>query len=172
MSKVYSIPVPQGSLLAGFGPPPGTLAGSTTEPYRDCFMRREAGVVTLEQLIERFYCSWAFRPERIALGLIGRGASSENARALARGEVESFAAWNVVERHESEILLQDFSGATASWLAVRPGSDGGTAPSSSSGAVGQTELLFGSWVGEADKPLVKALMGFHRAYSRVLLGGV
>jgi len=155
MAKIESIPVPSGSLLAEFGPP----AGSTTEPYRDCFMRRENGAVSLEQLIERFYCSWAFRPERIALGLIGRGASSEDARALARGEIKEFAAWTVIERRENEILLQDFQGATASWLSVRPEADGGT------------ELLFGSWVGRPDRGVVKALMPVHQWYARVLLGG-
>ncbi len=196
MATIYAIPVPDGSLLAEFGPPPGVQS----EPYRDCFMRRESGAVSLEQLIERFYCSWAFRPERIALGLIGRGASSEDARKLARGEVESFAAWTVIERRHAnvlvaehgpagsaratarpqaregrgdrapdgvrktnthnEILLQDFQGATASWLSVRPSANGGT------------ELLFGSWVGKPDRGVVKALMPFHRWYSRVLLGGV
>ncbi len=190
MTKIYAIPVPDGSLLAEFDPP---------EAYRDCYVRRESGSVSLEQFIERFYCSWAFRPERIALGLIGRGASSEEARKLARGEVDSFAAWMVIERRSAnglvaehgpegsaratarpqarkgrgdrsadalrntknaEILLQDFRGATASWLSVKPSADGGT------------ELLFGSWVGKPERGVVKALIPFHRWYSRVLLGGV
>ncbi len=194
MTKITAIPVPQGSLLAEFGPPPD----STTQPYRDCFVRRETDAVTLEQFVERFYCSWAFRPERLALGLIGRGASSADARRLARGETENFAAWTVIDRRSAsdflaehgpegsasptgrpqarkgrgnrtpdgvrntknaEILLQDFQGATASWLSVRPSADGGT------------ELLFGSWVGKPDRGVVKALMPFHRLYARVLLGG-
>ncbi|MEO1221334.1 MAG: hypothetical protein AAFY42_08290 [Pseudomonadota bacterium] len=155
MAKVTEIPVPEGSLLAQFGPPPGL----TAEPYRDCWSRTEPGEVTLEQFIERFYCSRTFRPERMLLGLIGRGGSSEDARRLARGEVQSFAAWNVVERRERELLMQDFSGATASWLSVEA-------------LEGSTRLMFGSWVGRADSPLVRALMPFHSWYSRVLLGGV
>jgi len=171
MAKIENIAVPKGSLLAEFGPPGA---------YRDCFIREVPGSVKLEQFVERFYCSAAFRPERIVLGLIGKGASNADARAVARGEVESFAAWSVVERreaprsgsggedgpqgqpvaqHRSEILLQDFRGTTASWLAVQPHGQ-------------STKLLFGSWVGEPDRGIVKALMPFHRWYSRVLLRGV
>jgi len=89
MAKIENIAVPKGSLLAEFGPPGA---------YRDCFIREVPGSVKLEQFVERFYCSAAFRPERIVLGLIGKGASNADARAVARGEVESFAAWSVVER--------------------------------------------------------------------------
>lgn len=157
------IALPPGSLLAEFCGP---------EDYRDCFERTVPGNVSLGELIERFYCSMAFRPERVLLGLIGRGASNLDAAALARGEADGIAAWKVVGRREPprssskavaqqghEILLQDFQGATASWLSVRPGADAATA------------LLFGSWVGKPDRALIKALMPFHRWYSRVLLGG-
>ncbi len=181
--SVTPISVPPGSLLAEFGAP---------DAYRDCFAREVAEVVKLPQLIERFYCSAAFRPERVLLGLIKRGASSEDARRLARGEIDEFAAWKVVSRKDAnnglvaehgepeyslserartpaleakiynhaQILLRDFRGATASWLAVEPLPGDGT------------RLLFGSWVGQPDRGLVKALMPFHRLYSKVLLGGV
>lgn len=150
MAKVLACPVPPGSLLAEFG---------SSTAYRDCFACEVPGLVTLPELIERFYCSPAFRPERLALGLIGRGASNADVHALASGEVQSFAAWNVVERRSQEILLQDFQQATASWLSVRPGE-------------GTTTLLFGSWVDRPDRGPVRLLMPFHRFYSRVLLGGV
>lgn len=150
MAKIESISVPEGSLLAEFGPP---------NAYRDCFTCDMPGSVSLEQFVERFYCSAAFRPERVVLGLIGRGASNGDARAVAQGDVESFAAWNVVSRRDDEVLLQDFRGATASWFSVR--------------SIGtSTQLLFGSWVGEPDRGVVRALMPFHRWYSRVLLRGV
>jgi len=151
MAKVTPCPVPEGSLLAEFGP---------ASAHGDCYAKEVTGDVTLAQHIEAFYCSWAFRPERLALSLIGRGASSKDARALARGEVESFAAWDVVGRRDTEILLQDFTGATASWLAVEA-LEGG-----------RTRLLFGSWVGKPDRGLVRWLMPLHAGYSRVLLGGV
>ena len=60
-----------------------------------------------------------------------------------------------------EILLQDYQKRTASWLCARPAPDGRS-----------TRLYFGSWVGEPDHPAMKALMGFHVWYSKVLLGGV
>ncbi|MEO1046340.1 MAG: hypothetical protein AAFX04_12935 [Pseudomonadota bacterium] len=150
MSKIDSIAVPPDSLLAEFGP---------THAYRDCFARCVAGQVSLADFIARFYGSWAFRPERLILGLIGRGASDADAIRLANAEAQSFAAWNVVQRREREILLQDFRGTTASWLSVQHHGD-------------STTLLFGSWVGQPERATVKALMPFHRWYSRVLLGGV
>ncbi len=191
MPKVTACDVPEGSLLANFGGP---------DDYRDCFARDVPGEVTLAAFIERFYCSMAFRPERLVLGLIGRGASNDDAAKLARGEVQKFAAWNVVERWDAEadglvaeygpagsaspsgrpqarkgrgdrsadalrntkkpqILLRDFSGATASWLSVQPGE-------------GSTVLMFGSWLTRPDRPLVKAAIPFHVWYSKVLLGGV
>lgn len=194
MTKVQQIAVPADSLLAQFAPSPGSSAAN----YRDCFVREVREDVAFEEFVTRFYSSWAFTPERIALSLIDRGASTEDARKLAYGEADSFAAWNVVERRSAnglvaehgpagsasptgcpqarkgrgdrtpdgarttqnaEILLQDFSGATASWLSVEA-------------LEGGTKLYFGSWVRRADSPLVKALMPFHRWYSRVLLGGV
>ena len=150
MSKVSACPVPEGSLLAGFGEP---------GDYRDCFQKSIPRSVALPELICRFYCSPAFRPERLALSLIGKGASNVDAEALSAGSVESFAAWHVVERRADEILLQDFSGATASWLGVH--SQGDT-----------TQLRFGSWIAKPDRLVVKALLPLHRAYARVLLGGV
>ena len=163
MSKVSACPVPEGSLLAGFGEP---------GDYRDCFQKSIPRPVALPELICRFYCSPAFRPERLALSLIGKGASNVDAEALSAGSVESFAAWTVVARSDSEaiaqtgnarradeILLQDFSGATASWLSVHPQGE-------------TTQLRFGSWVAKPDRLVVKALLPLHRAYARVLLGGV
>lgn len=151
-SKVQPIDVPAGSLLAAFG---------KAEDYRDCFARTVEGAVSLDAFIERFYCSMAFQPERLALSLIGRGASNDDARAVASGKAETFAAWDVMERRENEILLRDFQGATASWLSVQISAD----PAS-------TRLMFGSWVGGPESRAVKALMGFHVLYSKVLLRGV
>ena len=92
MARVIACDVPAGSLLAGFGGP---------DDYRDCFCREVAGAVSLAAFIERFYCSAAFRPERIVLGLIGRGASNADARALARGETDRIAVWEVIERRSA-----------------------------------------------------------------------
>lgn len=150
MAKVSPCDVPPGSLLAEFGGP---------ENYRDCFVRTVPTAVSLSALIEAFYTSAAFRPERLVLGLIRRGASNADTAALARGEAESFAAWDMIERTETEILLRDFQGATANWLSVQPQGDG------------PTRLLFGSWLREPDRRIVRALIPFHVWYSKVLLGG-
>lgn len=161
MARVTACDVPQGSLLAGFGE-----AGD----YRDCFCRVVPGAVSLSDHIERFYCSMAFRPERLVLGLLGRGASNEDARALARGDTDRIAVWKVVERRDTQILLHSAGTGTASWLAVEVLGD----PSSSSAAVGQTarsRLFFGSWVGNLGQSGWRFLLHPHQWYSRVLLAG-
>lgn len=193
MVRVTACDVPEGSLLAGYGGP---------GDYRDCFCREVPGVVSLTEFIERFYCSAAFRPERLALGLMGRGASNADARALARGKTDRIAVWEVIERRSaqascqgadpgerpasrkpdrasagpegrgdrsadalrntktlSEILLHSKGTGTASWLAVEPLGD-------------STRLLFGTWVGKPERPIMLALYRLHRLYSQILLGGV
>ncbi len=94
MAGITACEVPEGSLLAGFGGP---------EDYRDCFCREVSGTVSLPEFIERFYCSMAFRPERVVLGLMGRGASDADARTLARGETDRFGVWEVVERRSAHL---------------------------------------------------------------------
>ena len=150
MSKVSAIPIPPSSLLAGFG---------GEHDYRDCFVREVPGEVPLSDLIERFYCSRAFRPERVVLGLIGKGATNEDARALARGEADGIALWSVVERRENEILLTAGITNTASWLAVEQGE-------------GTTRLLFGSWVRKLDQSGWRFMRAAHDWYSRALLSAV
>jgi len=160
MRKVREVEVPQDSLLAHFGGP---------DDYRDAFCREVPGEVSLEQFIERFYCSMAFRPERLVLGLLGRSASNADARALARGEADGIAVWEVVGRREAEVLLESPDTGTASWLAVE------AVPSSSSAAVGKTSartrLLFGSWVGRVGETGWRFMLRPHVWYSRVLLAG-
>ena len=184
--------VPEGSLLAGFGAP---------GDYRDCFCRVVAGAVDLGTLIERFYLSAAFRPERLVLGLLGRTASGDQARALARGEADRFGVWEVVEQRDlsrsssgceahpkaepvaqtrSEILLHSKGTGTASWLAVEPLTVSSTKPSSSSGCeaqpkaepIGRTRMYFGSWVGTVGQTGWRFMLRPHQLYSRMLLGAV
>lgn len=161
MTKVTQIAVPQGSLLAGFGGP---------QDYRDCFSREVPGEVSLPQFIERFYSSMAFRPERVVLRLLGRGASRADIRALARGEADGIAVWKVVSREPTQILLESKGTGTASWLCVEP-----TETSSNSAAIGQrknrTRLLFGSWVDDLANSGWRVMEKPHQWYSRVLLGG-
>lgn len=113
-----------------------------------------------------FYTTWLFRLERWILRLaVARPSTDEEARQLARGEREAFAAWSVEARAPDQLLMCDFTGRTRSWLMVAP-------------AAG-TRLYFGSVVvpvrdpktGETGLgPVHGPLIGFHKLYSRLLLG--
>ncbi|MFN2099000.1 hypothetical protein [Altererythrobacter sp. MF3-039] len=163
MARVTPIAVPQGSLLAGFSGP---------GDYSDCFCAEAAREVTLGEFIEGFYSSMAFLPERVVLGLMGRGAPRSDIQALARGETDRIAVWKVVERTDtpssgaaaghqtSEILLESKGTGTASWLCVS---------SSGEPAGGQTRLLFGSWVGNLEQSVWRSMLWPHIWYSRTLL---
>ena len=101
--------------------------------------------------------------------LADRPSTDAQARQLALGEVAAFAAWSVEGRTPSQLLLSDFTGRTKSWLMV-------AAPIEASAT--HTRLFFGSAVvgtrsttaGRASLGLAfRALLGFHKLYSRVLL---
>lgn len=160
MAGVTACDVPEGSLLAAFGGP---------QDYRDCFCREVAGTVTLAEYVERFYCSAAFRPERIVLGLIGRGASNADAQALAHRHADRIAVWKVVARRQEEILLESRDTGTASWLAVEPIRTGAAAAGA---RTARTRLRFGSWVGNLEQSGWRLMQRPHQWYSRFLLGGV
>lgn len=116
-----------------------------------------------------FYTTWLFRLERWILRFaVARSSTDEQARQLARGERQAFAAWSVEARATDQLLMCDFTGRTRSWLMVAP----------AAGASG-TRLYFGSVVvpvrdpktGETSLgPVHGPLIGFHKFYSRMLLG--
>ncbi len=139
--------------------------------YADCYVIEVAGRVSQAAFIEAFYTSPLFKVERTILKhLASKPSTDGEARQLANGSADRFAAWPVEGQTASELLLADFTGRTRSWLMAAP-IGGGT------GAVG-TRLHFGSAV--VSRPhrdgrkagmgwLFVALLGFHRLYSRVLL---
>lgn len=144
-------------------------SGALLERYRtegghvDCYIAEVPRPVDLGQLITAFYTSGAFRPERWLLGaLLGKRADEADVAQLAAGQTDRFSAWTVEVRSDNEILLCDFQGRTRSWLMVVP-------------IAGGTRLHFGSAVVAqkrgADRLMFRALLGFHRLYSRVLLKG-
>jgi hypothetical protein len=129
--------------------------------YCDCFGAVVSRTITLAELVTAFYQSPAFRPERWLLGaLLGRGANSQDVARLASGATDEFAAWTVEARTDDQILLCDYQKRTRSWLMVRA-------------AGGTTLLYFGSAVVPAkrrtDTVAFRALIGFHKVYSRILL---
>ena len=149
MSAIAPAPLPAISLLARHRGP---------ECYRDAFCAHVPRAVSLSEFIAAFYSSPAFTPERMLLHLIGKGASRGDITALADGQSENFAAWSVEAREDHAILLRDFQDRTCSWLCVEPVENG-------------ARLWFGSGVRKPQGLVFRALMGFHRAYSRVLLAG-
>ena len=83
MTKVIACDVPEGSLLAAFG----GQRDEKAQDYRDCFYRDVPGEVTLGEYIERFYCSAAFRPERLAPRLGADGADVLADAGFDAGEI-------------------------------------------------------------------------------------
>jgi hypothetical protein len=135
--------------------------------YADCFAVSVKQNVTLAQFVFAFYTSPLFRIERGLLRLLINAPSSRaDARAIADGTSNKFAAWYVGQRTATQLLMCDRYERTRSWFRVEPESGGGT------------RLRFGSAVaakrGEnTDVPhratAFRPLLSFHIAYSRALL---
>ena len=153
--------VPAASLLADC---------ASTGAYTDCYRVDMDGPVSQQAFIEAFYTTPLFKLERLILRwFVARPSTDLDARALAQGTAETFAAWNVAGRRPDELLLADCRGRTRSWLKV--------APLQGSAGAGSC-LFFGSAVvpsrrdgsGRGSMGLVfTALLGFHKLYSRALL---
>lgn len=138
--------------------------------YTDCYFVDIDQPVSQAAYIESFYTTWVFQLERWLLGrFVGRPSTDAEAGALAAGERETFAAWRTEGRDSEQLLLCDFQGRTRSWLMSTnvPGE-----------AMPHTRLWFGSAVVPVRDPRTgrsglgfafRALLGFHRFYSRVLL---
>lgn len=144
--------------------PPGALLKRYRDEgaYTDCYAADVAGSVDLAAFISAFYNSRAFRPERWLLGwAVKRPATAGDVAQLACGKSQRFSAWTVEARTDDQLLLRDFQGRTRSWLMVKP-------------VAGATRLHFGSAVVPGrtggDRIVFRALLGFHRLYSRILLG--
>ncbi len=142
----------------------GRYSGSGA--YADCYSATISRAVSHAEFVEAFYTTWVFRLERLILKLaVSRPSTDAEARELAEGTRDSFAAWNVEARAADQLLLGDFMGRTKSWLMVAATETG-------------TRLYFGSAVvpmrgANPEKPrlgfVFTALLGFHKLYSRILL---
>ncbi|HCF25560.1 MAG TPA: hypothetical protein DER67_08630 [Novosphingobium sp.] len=153
MAPVREIALPPDTLLDRYRADGGHV---------DCYVADLPGQIDLARLIRAFYTSPAFRPERWLLGvLLGKRADDGAVARLAAGQTERFSAWSVEARGADQILLCDYQGKTRSWLMVKP-------------LAGGTRLHFGSAVlptkARAARLLFNALLCFHGAYSRALLG--
>ena len=139
--------------------------------YTDCFATDIPRTVSHAEFVEAFYTGGLFKVERFLLRVfIARPSTDLQARQLAAGELDEFAAWRVEARAVDQLLLCAIDGRTRSWLMV-----------SAAEAPGWTRLYFGSAVvpkvsaanpssGKASMGFVfKVLLGFHNFYSRALL---
>ena len=160
MPNVYPCPVPADAFLVNYA-----QGGA----YVDCYVAEITRAVSQAEYVETFYTGALFKVERRLLAwFASRPSTDADAKALAAGNADTFAAWRVEQRSADQLLLCDFTGRTRSWLMVAP-VDGQTAG---------TRLYLGSAVvpvlnkasGRAELGIpFKALLGFHKLYSRALL---
>jgi hypothetical protein len=161
MFSIESCKLPEEALLNNY---------SNSGTYTDCYRTEVSGTITHAQYVCAFYATLLFKLERMILNwLVSKPSSDDEARQLAEGSTNLFAAWQVESRCENQLLLSDFRGRTRSWLMVLPvdhGSDKGT------------YLYFGSAITTMQNPGTgkmtlgvgfRALLGFHKIYSRLLL---
>jgi hypothetical protein len=150
-------------------PTKALLAKYTTErAYTDCFTTAIPRTVSHAEFVEAFYTGRLFKLERWLLHVfLSKPSTDLQARQLGLGELNEFAAWRVEARAEDQLLLRAMDGRTRSWLMV-----------SATEVPGGTRLYFGSAVvpvrnastGKSEIGFVfKALLGFHKLYSRALL---
>ena len=161
MSRIESCPLPDDALLARY---------CQQGAYADCYRTDISGKVTQAEYVAAFYTTPLFKVERMILAtVLSLPSTDEQARKLAEGALDHFAAWHVEARAADQLLMCDFQQRTRSWFMVAPlpGDNGA-----------HTRLYFGSGVVPSRNPktgnrslgpLYRALLGFHKIYSRALL---
>ena len=136
----------------------------------DCYWTEFTGQVSFSEFVFAFYTTFLFKLERYILKFsVSKPSTDQQARQLADGKIRSFAAWQVENRGDNELLMCDFVGRTRSWLMAVPVHTTGDT---------RTRLYFGSAVvpvrnlktGDLSLGLVyQGLLGFHKIYSVLLL---
>ncbi|MFO1013834.1 MAG: hypothetical protein U1E50_08725 [Caulobacteraceae bacterium] len=150
-------------------PPDALLGRYASQGFTDCYSLDVPEAVPFARFVEAFYRGGVFQIELTLIRLVfSKPSSGAMAGQLARGEIDAFSGWVVEDRAQDQLLMREVMGGnTRSWLMAEPHEGG-------------TRLYFGSAVlpgrdkatGEARmSPLFAPLMGFHKAYSRVLLAG-
>ena len=146
-SRVRRRPLPDHALLTKFA-----RGGA----YADCYVTAVPLEVTHAEYVEAFYTSWLFKLERVILAwFVQKPSTDEEARALSRGERDTFAAWSTESRAGNQLVMLDFMAYTCSWLMIesRPA---------------QTLLYFGTGIMRRTLGF-KLLLPFHKVYARSLL---
>lgn len=157
MAAIQSCELPAGTLLHDY----------VARGYADAYCTALPFEVTQAAYIEAFYTTWVFRLERwILAAAISRPSTDAQAAQLARGETARFAAWDVEARHDGQLLMCDLHQRTRSWLMAQPDEGGGTRLYFGSAVVAVQDAAGRQRLGA----VYRALLGFHKLYSRVLLG--
>ena len=161
MSSIQVCALPQQALLAKYA-----QGGN----YTDCYVTEVARAVSHADYVEAFYTTPLFKLERLLLAWFASKPSTDaQAKELASGVLGAFAAWRVEERSANQLLMCDLNGRIRSWFMV---------VSAGGGSSTVTRLYFGSAVvavvhkrsGQATLGFTfKAVLGFHKLYSRALL---
>jgi hypothetical protein len=135
--------------------------------YTDCYTTVIDRTVSHEAYVRAFYTTWVFKLERwILTWAVAKPSTDAEASELAAGARESFAAWRVEARGREQLLMCDFLGNTRSWLMTAPEVAAGTRLYFGSAVVARSDRATGKRTLGAP---FRALMGFHRLYSRILL---
>lgn len=149
--------------------PPGALHEPYARDgaYTDCYVTTIDRAVSHEEFVAAFYTTWLFKLERWILSwTVKKPSTDAQARDIASGATRKFAAWTEEARTADQLLMCDFLGHTRSWFRVSHPSPQLTA------------LFFGSVVTSRLDPATgkrelgrsyRALLGFHKLYSRALL---
>ncbi len=87
--------------------------------YTDCYALDFPRTVSLAAYVTAFYTTPLFKLERFILKwAVSRPSSDDQARQVAAGEVERFAAWSVEARTTDQLLMCDMAGRTRSWFKI------------------------------------------------------
>ncbi len=150
---IQTCPLPDNALLGRY---------SRNGSYTDCFMTEIPVLASHAQYVNAFYTTPLFKLERFILTwTVSKPSTGTQAKQLANGTRDAFAAWTVEARAENQLLMCDFVSRTRPWLMVASSEKG-------------TRLYFGSAIvpktGKSTLEFgVRLLLGFHRLYSVALL---
>lgn len=131
--------------------------------YTDCYCTEVQGAISCADYVEAFYTTPLFKTERLILKLAVSSPSTDaQARQIAKGAIDRFAAWTLEARTDQQLLMCDIFGSTRSWFMVEPVTNGDPP---------RTRLYFGSAVTKSamSRPSFRWLTGLHVLYSKALL---
>ncbi len=134
-----------------------------TGAYTDCYEIEIQFAISIPEFVYAFYTTPLFKLERLILQImVSKPSTDLQAKQVADGEIDKFAAWTMEARTENELLMCDFLSRTRSWFMTIPVGESRTRLYFGTAVVpkaGRTSLEFG----------YRAMLGFHQIYSVSLL---